>query len=70
MKLKDLMKIKGTYIFCPRCGSPYVTHTRPCVDTYGNIRTEVYHVECQSCGLRGNLEENWFWKDGDDDDVS
>lgn len=68
MKFKDLLKLKGTYIFCPRCGSPAVTHTRPTVDTFMDIRTEVYQVQCQQCGLRANVEENWFWKENENGD--
>lgn len=63
MKLKDILKLRGTYIFCPRCGSPAVKHGRPNVDIFRNIRTEHYPLECQQCGLRGHAEENWFWEE-------
>lgn len=65
MKLPDLIRVKGTYIFCPRCGSPAVQHTRPAVDNHSDIRTEVYDVSCATCGLQGRVEENWFWKEND-----
>lgn len=66
MKLKDILKLRGTYIFCPRCGSPAVRHSRPNVDIFQNVRTEHYRLECLQCGLHGHAEENWFWKDDDD----
>ena len=61
MKVSEIIKTKGTYIFCPRCGSPAVSHTRPNVENHSNIRTEIYDLTCAACGLCGRVEENWFW---------
>lgn len=64
MKLSEIIEAKGTYIFCPRCGSPAVSHTRPKVEDHENVRTEIYDVKCAFCGLHGRIEENWFWEKG------
>lgn len=62
MKLIEVINSRGTYLFCPRCGSPAVSHSRPNVENSDTIRTEVFDVKCGSCGLRGRVEENWFWE--------
>lgn len=63
IKFKDLIKQRGTYIFCPRCGSPAVTHGRPQVFNSETVRTESYLVDCQQCGLKGAVEELWDWRE-------
>lgn len=63
MKLIDIIKAKGTYIFCPRCGSPAVRHWKPLVEQTEKTRTEVYDIKCFSCGLCGFIEELWYWED-------
>lgn len=69
MKFKDILKLHGTYIFCPRCGSPAVTHSRPNVAVHPLVYTEYYGVECKQCGLKGDLKENWRWSQDDTADT-
>ena len=63
--LKDILTMKGTYLFCPRCGSPAVSHARPGVKNHSKYRIETYSVKCCNCGLSGIVEEKWWWADED-----
>lgn len=61
MNLLEILKVQGTYLFCPRCGSPAVMHERPLVEQDKIQRVEKYTVKCQRCGLSGRVTEMWDW---------
>lgn len=64
-RILKLLKVKllggrGTYIFCPYCGSPNTrfdqseTHV-----TDSGEHTEKYPISCAECGASGIITENW-----------
>lgn len=53
------MKPKGTYIYCPYCGYPFVEHGPTEVIEGAPAHEERYSVKCSNCGATGELTERW-----------
>ena len=67
MKLKNIFKKQHiTYIYCPRCGSPFVTYETLDITNGNGIHTKTYKIHCETCGLNGMIKEAWGFQEKED----